>query len=135
MCSAPTFPAPTGAAKATALVIPALKGKLDGMAVRVPTPDLSLVDLTCELEKSTTGEEVNAALKAACEGPLKENLGFCEEPLVSIDFKADTHGGVVDSLTTQVMDGTLLKLIVWYDNEAGFTNQLVRLLRLVGASC
>ena len=108
---------------------------LDGMAVRVPTPDISLVDLTCELEKSTTAEEVNAALKAACEGPLKDNLGYCEEPLVSIDFKADTHGGVVDSLTTQVMDGTLLKLIVWYDNEAGFTNQLVRLLRLVGASC
>ena len=77
------------------------------------------MDLTCELEKSTTAEEVNAALKAACEGPLKDNLGYCEEPLVSIDFKADTHGGVVDSLTTQVMDGTLLKLIVWYDNEAG----------------
>lgn len=129
------IPTSTGAAKATALVIPALKGKLDGMAVRVPTPDISLVDLTCELEKSTTAEEVNAALKAACEGPLKDNLGYCEEPLVSIDFKADTHGGVVDSLTTQVMDGTLLKLIVWYDNEAGFTNQLVRLLRLVGASC
>ena len=129
------IPTSTGAAKATALVIPALKGKLDGMAVRVPTPDISLVDLTCELEKSTTVEEVNAALKAACEGPLKDNLGFCEEPLVSIDFKADTHGGVVDALTTQVMDGTLLKLIVWYDNEAGFTNQLVRLLRLVGASC
>lgn len=129
------IPTSTGAAKATALVIPALKGKLDGMAVRVPTPDISLVDLTCELEKSATAEEVNAALKAACEGPLKENLGYCEEPLVSIDFKADTHGGVVDSLTTQVMDGTLLKLIIWYDNEAGFTNQLMRLLRLVGASC
>lgn len=128
------IPTSTGAAKATALVIPALKGKLDGMAVRVPTPDISLVDLTCELEKSATAEEVNAALKAACEGALKDNLGYCDEPLVSIDFKADTHGGVVDSLTTQVMDGTLLKLIIWYDNEAGFTNQLMRLLRLVGAS-
>ena len=129
-----TIPTSTGAAKATALVIPALKGKLDGMAVRVPTPDISLVDLTCELEKSATAEDVNAALKAACEGALKENLGYCDEPLVSIDFKADTHGGVVDSLSTQVMDGTLLKLIIWYDNEAGFTNQLMRLLRLVGAS-
>ncbi len=128
------IPTSTGAAKATALVIPALKGKLDGMAVRVPTPDISLVDLTCELEKSATAEDVNAALKAACEGALKENLGYCDEPLVSIDFKADTHGGVVDSLSTQVMDGTLLKLIIWYDNEAGFTNQLMRLLRLVGAS-
>ena len=128
------IPTSTGAAKATALVIPALKGKLDGMAVRVPTPDISLVDLTCELEKSATAEDVNAALKAACEGALKENLGYCDEPLVSIDFKADTHGGVVDSLSTQVMDGTLLKLIIWYDNEAGFTNQLMRLLRLVDAS-
>ena len=126
------IPTSTGAAKATALVIPALKGKLDGMAVRVPTPTVSLVDLTCELDRPTDTAALNAALKAASEGPLKENMGFCEEPLVSIDYKGSTYGGVVDAMSTQVFNGTMAKLIIWYDNEAGFTNQLVRLLRLVG---
>ena len=128
------IPTSTGAAKALALVVPALKGKLDGMAVRVPTPDISLVDLTCELEKSATAEEINAALKAAHDGALHDNMGYCDEPLVSIDFKGSTHGGVVDALSTQVMDGTMAKLIIWYDNESGFTNQLARLLRKVAAS-
>ena len=131
-CAMSMIPTSTGAAKATALVIPALKGKLDGMAVRVPTPNVSLVDFTCELEKDTDAASVNAALKAASEGPMKGNMGYCEEPLVSVDFTGSTCGGVVDSLLTTVMDKRMLKLIIWYDNEAGFTNQLARLVRLVG---
>lgn len=126
------IPTTTGAAKATALVYPPLKGKLDGMAVRVPTPNVSLVDLTCELERDTTAAEVNAALKAAAQGAMKGNMGFCEEPLVSIDFTGSTCGGEVDAALTTVIDNRMLKLIIWYDNEAGFTNQLVRLLRMVG---
>ena len=131
-CAMSMIPTSTGAAKATALVIPALKGKLDGMAVRVPTPNVSLVDLTCELERDADAASVNAALKAASEGPMKDNMGYCEEPLVSVDFNGSTCGGVVDSLLTAVMDKRMLKLIIWYDNEAGFTNQLARLVRLVG---
>ena len=125
------IPTTTGAAKATTLVIPALAGKLDGMAVRVPTPNVSLVDLTCELERPTSVEEVNALLKAAAEGPLLGNMGYTEEPLVSVDYMGSTYGGVVDAPCTSVIGGTMLKLIIWYDNEAGFTNQLVRLLRMV----
>ncbi len=125
------IPTSTGAAKATALVYPALKGKLDGMAVRVPTPNVSLVDLTCELEKDADAASVNAALKAASQGRLKANMGYSEEPLVSVDYLGSTYGGVVDSLCTTVMDKRLLKLIIWYDNEAGFTNQLLRLVRLM----
>jgi len=128
------IPTTTGAAKAVGLVLPELKGKLDGMAIRVPIPDGSLIDLTCTVEKDTTAEEVNAALKAAAEGSLKANLGYSDEPLVSVDYIGDTHGGVVDSLCTSVMDGNMVKVLVWYDNEAGFTNQLARLLRMVGAS-
>jgi len=127
------IPTSTGAAKAIALVYPALKGKLDGMAVRVPTPNVSLVDLTCELERDTNAAEVNAILKAAAEGPLRENMGYSEEPLVSIDYTGSTYGGVVDSLLTTVMDKRMLKLILWYDNEAGFSNQLVRLVRLAAS--
>lgn len=126
------IPTTTGAAKATGLVIPELMGKLDGMSIRVPTPNVSLVDATYELNKATTAEEVNALLKKAAEGPLKENMGYSEEPLVSCDYLGSTYGGVVDALCTTVMDGTMLKLIIWYDNESGFTNQLVRLCRLVG---
>ena len=126
------IPTSTGAAKAIGKVYPALKGKLDGMAVRVPTPDVSLVDFTAELERETDAAAVNAALKAAAAGPLGENMGYSEEPLVSVDYVGSTYGGVVDSLLTTVMDKTMLKLIIWYDNEAGFTNQLLRLVRLVG---
>lgn len=126
------IPTTTGAAKATALVIPSLKGKLDGMAVRVPTPNVSLVDFTCELEKPCDVARVNAAIKAAADGPMKDNMGYCDEPLVSVDFEGSTYGGVVDAMSTMVLDNNLTKIIVWYDNEAGFTNQLVRLLRLVG---
>ena len=126
------IPTSTGAAKALALVVPALKGKLDGMAVRVPTPDVALVDFTAELERETDAAAGNAALKAAAAGPRGENMGYSEEPLVSVDYVGSTYGGVVDSLLTTVMDKTMLKLIIWYDNEAGFTNQLLRLVRLVG---
>jgi len=122
-------PTTTGAAKAVSLVIPSLKGKLDGFSVRVPTADVSLVDLVCEVERPTTKEEVNAALKAAS----NESFGYTEELLVSSDFLGSTFGGVVDAGLTTVMDQTQVKVIVWYDNEAGFTHQLVRLIRKVAA--
>ena len=128
-------PSSTGAAKAVGQVIPALAGKFNGMSVRVPTIDGSLVDLTCEVEKPCTAEEVNAALKAASQGPLKENMGYSDEPLVSIDYRGSTYGGVVDALSTQVMDNTMVKLLLWYDNEAGFTNQLYRVIKMVGKDC
>lgn len=128
-CAMNMVPTTTGAAKAVGLVLPELKGKLDGMAIRVPTPNVSLVDLVCELDKPTSKEEVNAALKAAS----NEHMGYSEEPLVSIDYTGSTFGGCVDSLLTTVMDKTQLKLIIWYDNEAGFTNQLLRLISKVAA--
>ena len=126
------IPTTTGAAKAIALVIPELRGRLDGMAIRVPTPNVSLVDLTCELDRDTTAEEVNAVLKAAAEGPMKGFMGYTEEPLVSCDFIGSTFGGVVDAACTNVINRRMLKLIVWYDNESGFTNQLARLLKMMG---
>ena len=125
------IPTTTGAARAVTKVIPELEGKLDGMAVRVPTPNVSLVDFVAEVEKKTSAEEVNAVLKAAAEGPLNGPLGYTEEPLVSVDFNGSIHGGVVDGLTTRVMDDTMLKLIIWYDNEAGFSNQLLRLVKMI----
>ncbi len=128
------IPTTTGAAKAVGKVIPALKGKLDGMAVRVPTPNCSLVDLTVELEKPTSVEELNGVLEAASQGAMKGIMGYTTEPLVSVDFVGSTCGGTVDSLCTQVMGGTQAKIIVWYDNEAGFSNQFLRLLKMVAAS-
>ena len=128
-------PSSTGAAKAVGQVMPELAGKLNGMSVRVPTFDCSLVDLTCEVEKACDAAAVNAALQAASKGALAENMGFSEEPLVSIDYKGSTYGGVVDALSTQVLDGTMVKLLIWYDNESGFTNQLLRLLHMVGKDC
>ena len=129
------IPSTTGAAKAVGVVMPELEGRINGMSVRVPTFDCSLVDLTCEVEKPCDADAVNAALKAASQGALRDNMGFSEEPLVSIDYRGSTYGGVVDALSTQVLDQTMLKLLVWYDNEAGFTNQLLRLLRMVGKDC
>ncbi len=126
------IPTSTGAAKALALVLPELTNKLGGMAVRVPTPNVSLVDVTCEVEKACTVQMVNDAFRAASDGVLKHTLGYCEEPLVSVDFSGSTYGGVVDSLCTMVSEENLIKAIVWYDNEAGFTHQLVRLMHLVG---
>ena len=128
-------PSSTGAAKAVGIVMPELEGKLNGMSVRVPTFDCSLVDLTCEVEKACDAAAINAALQAASKGALAENMGFSEEPLVSIDYKGSTYGGVVDALSTQVLDGTMVKLLIWYDNESGFTNQLLRLLLMVGKDC
>ena len=128
-------PSSTGAAKAVGIVMPELEGKLNGMSVRVPTFDCSLVDLTCEVEKACDAAAINAALQAASKGALAENMGYSEEPLVSIDYKGSTFGGVVDALSTQVLDGTMVKLLIWYDNESGFTNQLLRLLRMVGKDC
>jgi glyceraldehyde 3-phosphate dehydrogenase len=122
-------PTTTGAAKAIGLVFPQLKGKLDGFCIRVPSPDVSIVDLVCEVERATTKDEVNAAMKQAA----SENFGYSEEPLVSVDYVGSTFGGVLDAGLTAVMNGTQVKLIVWYDNEAGFTNQLLRLIRKVAA--
>jgi glyceraldehyde 3-phosphate dehydrogenase len=124
-CAVNMVPTTTGAAKAVGLVIPELNGVLDGMAIRVPTQNVSLVDLVCELDKPTTAEEVNALLKSAA----NDSMGYTEEPLVSVDFMGSTFGGVVDSQLTRVMGKTQLKLIIWYDNEAGFTNQLLRLTK------
>jgi glyceraldehyde 3-phosphate dehydrogenase len=115
------IPTTTGAAKALALVIPELKGKFDGMAMRVPTGTVSIVDFVAIVEKETTAEEVNAALKAAAEGPMKGILGYCEEPLVSMDFKGDDRSSIVDALNTKVMGGNMVKVLSWYDNEWGYS--------------
>ena len=125
------IPTTTGAAKAVALVLPQLKGKLNGLAMRVPTPTVSITDLVCETRKSTTMEEVNAALKAAAEGKMKGILGYSEEPLVSIDFKGDSHSSIVDGLSTMVMEGNMVKVLSWYDNEWGYSNRVVDLVNFV----
>ncbi|UJX39383.1 type I glyceraldehyde-3-phosphate dehydrogenase [Desulfovibrio sp. JY] len=128
-CGLSMIPTTTGAARAVTKVIPALAGRLDGMSIRVPTPNVSLVDFSCELEKPTD----TAGLLKVLEAASGENLGFTDEPLVSIDFTGDTHGGVVDAKASQVLDGTMAKILAWYDNEAGFTNQLVRLIKKVAS--
>jgi len=126
------IPTSTGAAKATGLVIPAVKGKIDGMAMRVPTPNVSIVDLVATVERSTTVEEVNAALRAASEGALAGILGFEESPLVSIDYVGDPRSSIVDALSTAVVEGTLVKVISWYDNEWGYSSRCVDLARRIG---
>ena len=123
------IPTSTGAAQAVGEVIPELKGKLDGMAIRVPTPNVSLVDLSADLGRKVTAQEVNAAMQAASQGELKNILGYSQEPLVSVDYVGSIYGGVVDALVTTVTDQSLVKIIVWYDNEAGFTHQLLRLAK------
>jgi len=128
-CAVSMIPTTTGAARAVTKVMPELAGKLDGMSIRVPTPNVSVVDLTAELEKPTDTAGLLAVLKAAA----NEHMGYTDEPLVSVDFMGDTHGGVVDAGASQVLDGTLAKVLVWYDNEAGFTNQLLRLIKLAGS--
>ncbi|MGE5808622.1 MAG: type I glyceraldehyde-3-phosphate dehydrogenase [Nitrospirota bacterium] len=125
------IPTSTGAAKAVSLVLPELKGKLDGMSLRVPTPDVSVVDVVFEVSKKTTKEEVNAALKSAAEGKLKGILQYEETPLVSIDFKGNPHSSIVDAALTGVMEGTMVKVISWYDNEWGYSNRLRDLAILV----
>ncbi len=126
------IPTSTGAAKATGLVIPAVKGKIDGMAMRVPTPNVSIVDLVATVERSTTAEEVNAAMKDASEGAMAGILGYEETPLVSIDYVGDPRSSIVDALSTSVVDGTLVKIISWYDNEWGYSSRCVDLARRIG---
>jgi len=125
------IPTTTGAAKAVSLVLPGLKGKLDGLAVRVPTPNVSLVDLVVETEKATSIEEVNGALKAAAEGPLKGILSYVEAPLVSCDFNGNPASSSVDAATTSVIGGNMVKVMSWYDNEWGYSNRVVDLVKLM----
>jgi len=121
------IPTTTGAARAIALVIPALKGKLDGYAMRVPTPNVSVVDLTVITSKPTTAEAINAAMKQAAEGPLKGILAYVEEPLVSCDFNHDSHSSSFDAANTTVIDGNMVKVLAWYDNEWGYSSRTVEL--------
>lgn len=125
------IPTTTGAAKAVSLVLPQLRGKLNGMAIRVPTPAVSLVDIVLELKQETSKEAVNDALKRASEGEMKGILGFCDEPLVSVDFKQDPRSSIIDSLSTMVVEGNMLKVLSWYDNEWGYSNRVVDVLNMV----
>ena len=126
------IPTKTGAAKAIGLVIPELEGKLDGFAVRVPTPDGSLVDLTCELARNTTKAEINAAMKAAADGPMKGVLEYTEDPIVSVDIIGNTHSSVFDSELTKVLGGNFIKIISWYDNENGYSCRMADLVVKMG---
>ena len=128
------IPTTTGAAKAIAQVIPDLEGKFDGYALRVPTPTVSVVDFVAEVEKSTTRDEINAAFKKAADGDLKGILGYSDEPLVSTDYKGDPRSSIVDGLNTNVMDGTLIKVVAWYDNEWGYSVRTADLASLMAKS-
>jgi glyceraldehyde 3-phosphate dehydrogenase len=125
------IPTTTGAAKAVSLVLPQLEGKLDGMAVRIPTPNVSVVDVVVETEKKTSVEEVNAALKSAAEGPLKGILEYCELPLVSRDFNGNPASSIVDALSTKVIQGNMVKVLSWYDNEWGYSNRIFDLVKYI----
>ena len=127
------IPTTTGAAKATGLVLPEVKGRIDGMAIRVPTADVSVVDLVAELDRDVTAEEVNAAFRAAADGPMAGILGVSDEPLVSIDYTTDPRSSIVDALSTSVMDGRMVKVLSWYDNEWGYSTRVVDLVRYVGS--
>ncbi len=124
------IPTTTGAAAAIGEVIPKLKGKLDGMAIRVPTPDVSIVDFVAVVEKETSAEEINSAFRQAADGELQGILAYCEEPLVSVDFLHDTHSSIVDALSTKVY-GNLVKVLAWYDNEWGYSCRVVDLVKHV----
>jgi len=126
------IPTTTGAAKATALVIPELQGKMDGMSIRVPTPNVSLVDFSCVVEHETNKDDVNKALENAAENELKGILDVCDQPLVSIDFNGNPFSAIVDALSTAVVRGKLVKVIAWYDNEWGYSNRLVDMTKLAG---
>ncbi len=126
------IPTTTGAAKATALVLPQLKNRLEGMAIRVPTPNVSLVDLVVETEKATSIEEVNAAMRSAAENELRGILDYCDLPLVSRDFNGSPASSTFDSLITNVIDGTMVKVLTWYDNEWGYSNRVFDLVRYIG---
>jgi len=125
------IPTTTGAAKAVSLVLPELKGKMDGMAVRVPTPNVSLVDLVVETEKNTTIEEINAAMKEASEGEMKGILDYTDLPLVSKDFNGSSASSSFDALTTNVIGGNMVKVLTWYDNEWGYSNRVFDLVRYI----
>lgn len=126
------IPTSTGAAKAIGLVVPELKGKMDGVAIRVPTPNVSLVDLTCEIEKDATKEDINAALKEFAEGKMKGILQYCTDPLVSKDFSNNPASSIVDAELTNVIDKRLIKVFSWYDNEWGYSNRVVDLAVFIG---
>jgi glyceraldehyde 3-phosphate dehydrogenase len=123
------IPTTTGAAEAVGLVIPHLQGKLHGLAIRVPTPNVSLVDLTAELKQKVTKSEINEAFQKQAKGNLQDILGYCAEPLVSIDFNGCQKSATLDSSLTQVIDGNLIKVIAWYDNEVGFSARMLDLTR------
>jgi glyceraldehyde 3-phosphate dehydrogenase len=125
------IPTTTGAAKAVALVLPEIKGRLDGMAIRVPTPNVSLIDLVVEVEKNTTAEEVNEAFKEASKGSLNNIMRVEEKPLVSIDFNGDTFSAIIDGISTKVIAGNMVKVLAWYDNEWGYSNRVKDLLKFV----
>lgn len=125
------IPTTTGAAKAVALVLPELKGKLNGFALRVPTPNVSITDLVAQLEKPATAEAVNAALKEAANGELKGIMAFSEEPLVSIDYNGNAHSSIVDGLSTMMVGDNLVKVVSWYDNEWGYSNRVVDLIDFI----
>ncbi|MGD6804981.1 type I glyceraldehyde-3-phosphate dehydrogenase [Rossellomorea vietnamensis] len=127
------IPTTTGAAKAVSLVLPELEGKLNGGAMRVPTPNVSLVDLVAELDKDVTVDEVNSALKEASEGKLKGILGYSEEPLVSTDYNGNPDSSTIDALSTMVMEGSMVKVISWYDNESGYSNRVVDLVDYIAS--
>ena len=126
------IPTTTGAAKATGLVLPQVAGRIDGLAIRVPTPDVSIVDLVAELEQDVTEDEVNAAFRAAADGPMSGILHVSDEPLVSVDYTGDGHSSVVDALSTSVIDGRMVKVFSWYDNEWGYSSRVVDLVGYVG---
>jgi len=125
------IPTTTGAARAVTLVLPELKGKLDGMAIRVPTPNVSLVDLVAELNQETTAEGLNAAFREAAEGELKGILRVEDRPLVSVDFNGDEDSSIVDALSTRVQEGNLVKVLSWYDNEWGYSARTRDLLKFI----
>ena len=127
------IPTTTGAAKAVALVLPELKGKLNGFAMRVPTPNVSITDLVVELDKPVTAEAINDALKKAAGGELKGIMAFSEEPLVSKDFNGNPHSSIVDGLSTMVVEGSMAKVVSWYDNEWGYSNRVVDLIKYISA--
>ena len=128
------IPTSTGAAKAVGLVLPAVAGKLDGIAIRVPTTDVSIVDLVCETERGATAHEINEEFRKAASGPMQGILAVSDEPLVSIDFLGNSHSSIVDAPNTKVLEGTLVKVLAWYDNEWGYANRVVDLAALVAHS-
>ena len=127
------IPTTTGAAAAVGLVLPHLQGKLDGFAMRVPTPDVSIVDFVCQLERSVTAQVVNETLRKASEGALRGILGYTEEPLVSMDFKGDPRSSIVDGSLTTVIDGTFVKVVAWYDNEWAYSLRVLDLIKYMAS--